>query len=76
MCPLYRAFVLYAPNQCVWNHVRSHTVAVCLPCVLRVYSFASLIRWTPLLTFTDTAVTDRHSNTTFFPAQSALGADI
>ena len=40
-----------------------------------MYSFAGLIRQTPPPTFSDTAVTDRHSDTTK-PAQSSLGADI
>ena len=41
-----------------------------------MYSFAGLIRRTPPPTFSDTAITDRHSDTTIFPAQSSLGADI
>ena len=41
-----------------------------------MYSFTDLIRRTPPPTFSDTAVTDRHSDTTFFPAQSSPGADI
>ena len=39
-----------------------------------MHSFAGLIRRTPPPTFSDTA--DRHSDTTIFPAQSSLGADI
>ena len=31
---------------------------------LHMYSFAGLIRWTPPPAFSDTAVTDRHSDTT------------
>ena len=33
---------------------------------MHMYSFASLIRRTPLPTFSDTAITDRHSDTTIF----------
>ena len=33
---------------------------------VHVYSFVSLIRWTPLPTFSDTAITDHHSDTTTF----------
>ena len=33
---------------------------------VHVYSFASLIRRTPPPTFSDTAITDRHSDTTIF----------
>ena len=33
---------------------------------MHVYSFAGLIRRTPPLTFSDTAITDRHSDTTIF----------
>ena len=41
-----------------------------------MHSFAGLIRRTPPPTFSDTAITDSHSDTTLFPAQSTLGADI
>ena len=40
-----------------------------------IHSFAGLIRRTPPPTFSDTAINDRHSDTSF-PAQSSLGADI
>ena len=40
---------------------------------VHVYSFAGLIKWMPPPMFSDTAITDRHSDTTFFPAQSSLG---
>ena len=33
---------------------------------VQMHSFAGLIRWTPSPTFSDTAITDRHSDTTFF----------
>ena len=33
---------------------------------VQVYSLISLIRWTPPPTFNDTAITDRHSDTTIF----------
>ena len=33
---------------------------------VHMYSFAGLIRRTPQPTFSDTAITDRHSDTTFF----------
>ena len=33
---------------------------------VHMHSFAGLIRWTPLPTFSDTAITDRYSDTTIF----------
>ena len=33
---------------------------------VHMHSFAGLIRWTPPPTFSDTAITDRHSETTIF----------
>ena len=33
---------------------------------VHMHSFTSLIRWTPPSTFSDTAITDRHSDTTIF----------
>ena len=33
---------------------------------VHMHSFADLIRWTPRPTFSDTAITDRHSDTTIF----------
>ena len=33
---------------------------------MHTYSFAGLIRWTPPPTFSDTAITNRHSDTTIF----------
>ena len=41
-----------------------------------MHSFVGLIRRTPPPTFSDTEITDRHSDTTIFPAQSSLGAAI
>ena len=55
------------------NHGRAHPAPCvrprCVCSVLRahvLYSFAGLIRRTPLPTFSDTAITDRHSDTTIF----------
>ena len=54
-----------------------HLSSSCLKCVCEhINSYAGLIWWTPLPMFSDTAITDRHSETTTFPAQSTLGADI
>ena len=50
------------------NHCRTHPA----PCVVyvvfcvHVYSFAGLIRRTPPPTFSDTAITDHHADTTIF----------
>ena len=41
---------------------QAHYLSVCC-----VYSFAGLIRRTPPQTFSDTAITDSYSDTTFFP---------
>ena len=54
---------------------RASVLIVFVVFCVHVYSFAGLIKRTPLPTFNDTAITDRHSDTTF-PAQSSLGADI
>ena len=43
---------------------------------VHMHSFAVFIRRTPPPTFSDTAITDHHSDTTSFPAQSSLGTDI
>ena len=58
-------------------HTRRRASVCVVFVVFCVYmcSFAGLIRWTPPPTFSDTAITDRPSDTTF-PAQSSLGADI
>ena len=55
---------------------RASVLVVFVVFCVHMYSFAGLIRRTPPPTFSDTAITDRHSDTTFFPAQSSLGADI
>ena len=48
-------------------HTRRRTsVFVYVVFCVHVYSFASLIRRTPPPTFSDTAITDRHSDTTIF----------
>ena len=54
---------------------RASVLVVYVVFCVHVYSFASLIRRTPPPTFSDTAITDRHSDT-YFPAQSSLGANI
>ena len=58
------------------RHRASVLVVFVVFCV-HMHSFAGLIRRTPPPTFSDTEITDRHSDTTIFqPAQSSLGADI
>ena len=50
------------------THTRHHA-SVLIGCVVFfacACSFASLIMWMPPLTFSDTAITNRHSNTTIF----------
>ena len=57
-------------GSAVRNHCRTHSAPYVRPLVcsvLRAHAqFASLIRWTPPPTFIDTAITDRHSDTTIF----------
>ena len=55
---------------------RASVLVVFVVFCVHMHSFARLIRRTPPPTFSDTAITDLHSDTTFFPAQSSLGADI
>ena len=55
---------------------RASVLVVFVVFCVHMRSFAGLIRRTPPPTFSDTAITDRHSDTTNFPAQSSLGADI
>ena len=52
-----------------------HVSSGCVVFRMHKYSFAGLIRQRPPPTFGDTAITNRHSDTTF-SAQSTLGADI
>ena len=59
----------------VAEYYKMYTIKRLLNCV-HMRSFADLIRRTPPPTFSDTAITDRHSDTTNSPAQSSLGADI
>ena len=47
-------------------HTRRRASVLVVFCVVHMYSFAGLIRRTPPLTFGDTAITDRHSDTTIF----------
>ena len=49
-------------------HTRCHASVLFVFVVfcVHMHSFAGLIRWTPPLTFSDTAITDRHSDTTNF----------
>ena len=53
---------------------RASVLVVFVVFCVHMHSFAGLIRRTPPPTFSDTAITDRHSDTTYFPAQSSLGA--
>ena len=55
---------------------RASVLVVFVVFCVHMYSFAGLIRRTPPPTFSDTAITDCHSDTTIFPAQSSLAADI
>ena len=49
------------------THTRRHaSVLVFVVFCMHMYSFTGLIRQTPLPTFSDTAITDRHSDTTIF----------
>ena len=55
---------------------RYETISGTLPqFFLQMDSFAGLIKRTSQLMFSDTAITDCHSDTSF-PAQSTLGVDI
>ena len=45
---------------------RASVLVVSVVFCVHMYSFASLIKPTPPLTFSDTAITDRHSDTTIF----------
>ena len=53
---------------------RASVLVVFVVFCVHMHSFAGLIRRTPP-TFSDTAITNRHSDH-YFPAQSSLGADI
>ena len=59
-------------------HTRRHAsvLVVFVVFCVNMYGFAGFIRRTPPPTFSDTPVTDRHSDATLCPAQSKLGADI
>ena len=59
-----------------YTRCRASVLVVFVVIFVHMYSFAGLIRRMPPPTFSDTAITDRHSDTTIFPAQSSLGADI
>ena len=45
---------------------RASVLVVCVVFCVHMHSFAGLIRRTPPPTFSDTAITDRHSDTTIF----------
>ena len=49
----------------VYTRRRASVLVFVVFCV-HMYSFAGLIRWTPPPTFSDTTITDRHSDTTIF----------
>ena len=57
-------------------HIR-HITSMCVVISVHMYNFAGLIRRTPPPKISDTAITDRHSDTTHwhFPAWSTLDAD-
>ena len=48
------------------NRRRASVLVVCVVFCVHMHSFADLIRRTPPPTFSDTAITDRHSDTTIF----------
>ena len=56
------------PHGTVAAHTRCRAAVLVVFVVFCVYmySFAGLIRWTPPPTFSDTAITDHHSETTIF----------
>ena len=56
------------------RHCASVLLVFVVFCV-HMYTFASLIRQTPLPTFSDTAITDHHSDTTFSSSE-LTGVDI
>ena len=45
---------------------RASVLVVCVAFCMHMHNFASLIRQTPPPTFSDTAITDRHSDTSIF----------
>ena len=51
---------------------RASVLVVFLVFCVHMYSFAGLVRWTPPPTFSDTAITDRHSDTTIFQLRAHL----
>ena len=51
---------------------RASVVVVFVVYCVHMYSFAGLIRRTPPPTFSDTAITDRHSSTTIFQLRAHL----
>ena len=68
VCVCIPILVTTLPYGTIAAHTRrraSVLVVYVVFCVF-VYSFAGLIRRTPPLTFSDTAITDRHSETTIF----------
>ena len=55
---------------------RASCLVVFVVFCMHTHSFACLIRRTPPPTFSDTAITDRHSDTTIFQLKSSLDANI
>ena len=53
-------------NTAAHSRRRVSVLVVFVVFCVHMYSFAGLIRWTPPPTFSDTAITDRHSDTTNF----------
>ena len=49
---------------------RASVLVVFVVFCVHMYSFVDLIRQTPPRTFSDTAITDRHSDTTIFPLRA------
>ena len=75
--PLYTGVCVYSNSrndvprvaQRVWNHCPTHPAPVLVVFVvfcMHMYSFAGLISRMPPPTFSDTAISNRHSDTTIF----------
>ena len=71
MCVCIPVLVTTFPEWLSGTELLRHTparasVLVYVVFCVHMYSFAGLIRWTPLPTFSDTTITGHHSDTTIF----------
>ena len=69
VCVYIPIFVTTFPEWLSGTEPSPHTSApssLCCSVFVHMYSFAGLIRRTPPPTFSDTAITDRHPDTTIF----------